>query len=130
MKVYVACHCKEEAAKAASSLRAEGFEVVSTWHEMHRAFLPTAEHSEDQRTTIAREDTDEVRLSDALLLIAGPEKYSGGKFVEAGIAIGLGTPVVVLGRRENLMLWHPGVTQVDSIGEAVSALRVIARYAS
>ena len=130
MKVYVACHSKEEAAEAASSLRAAGFDVSSTWHTSHRAFLPTVEHTEDQRTTIAREDADEVRGSDALLLIAGPEKYSGGKFVEAGIALGRCRPVVVLGRRENLLLWHPSVHQVESIGEAAEVLIRIARYAS
>jgi len=59
---------------------------------------------------------------DALVLVAGKEKYSGGKFVEAGIAIGLGKRVVVLGRRENMLLWHPLVTSVEEPEDISGAL--------
>ena len=57
-----------------------------------------------------------------LVLVAGPDRYPGGKFVEAGIAMGLGKPVVVLGHRENMLLWHPDVHAVETIDRLVEYL--------
>jgi hypothetical protein len=63
---------------------------------------------------IATEDVIDVINCDSLVLVSGPDKYLGGKFVEAGIAIGLGKRVIIIGRRENMLLWHPWCETVSS----------------
>lgn len=107
MKIYVASHSKEAAQDAAACLRRNGHDITSRWYD--EEFLPTESYTVERRQQIAIEDVADVAAADALVLIAGPEKYSGGKFVEAGVAIGQNKPVYVLGRRENMLLWHPVV---------------------
>lgn len=111
VKIYVASHCRWAASHVATVLRKQGHNVTSRWHD--KAFNPTSRHTELECRAIAAEDVEDVQTADTLVLVAGPDKYSGGKFVEAGIALGLGKRVVVLGRRENMLLWHPNVEQVD-----------------
>jgi len=103
MKIYVAAHDKELAHSKAEELKAKGHEIVSKWHS--KEFLPTEKHSVEERFEIAVEDLNDIKLSDCLLLISGPEKYSGGKFVEAGIAYGMNKPVFFIGRRENMLCY-------------------------
>ncbi len=107
MRIYVASHCKWAARYVAGELRALGATVISTWHDGE--FRPTAEQSVEERRAAATTDLDQVMSADGLVIISGGSKYSGGKFVEAGIAMGRGIPVVVLGERENMLLWHPSV---------------------
>jgi hypothetical protein len=64
----------------------------------------------------------DVMSCDVLVLIAGPDRYSGGKFVEAGIAIGAGKRVIVMGRRENMLLWNPDIDAVDTPDEVCALL--------
>lgn len=112
MKIYVASHDRWAACHVAEILRSKGHVIVSRWH--NKEFLPTTEHNEAERREIALEDFEDVTVSDALVLVSGPDKYSGGKFVEAGIALGQGKRVIVIGRRENMLLWLPSVDLVGS----------------
>lgn len=120
MKVYVASHCRWAAAHVASVLCANGHRTTSRWH--NKPFLATTAHTEQERAEIAQEDHDDVLAADALVLVSGPDKYSGGKFVEAGIALGSQKTVVVVGRRENMLLWLPSIIVVDSPEAAAKAL--------
>ena len=99
-KVYIASHSRELAEEHARRLLSE---VVSRWHD--KEFLPTDQHTEGECFQIAIEDLNDIRECDELHLLAGDEKYSGGKFVEAGIAYGLGKVVRVYGRRENMLTY-------------------------
>lgn len=116
MKVYVASHCQLAGLHVAGVLQKYGHDITSRW--LTGEFKPTEQFSEDRRSTIALEDYDDVAAADALVLVAGPDKYSGGKFVEAGIAVGLGRRVVVIGRRENMLLWLPSIVAVKSADAA------------
>lgn len=120
MKVYVASHDRWAACHVASVLEAHGHFITSMW--LYKEFNATQDHTVAQREEIAAEDVADVRRSDALVLISGPDKYAGGKFVEAGIAIGLGKQVVVIGRRENMLLWLPAIVSVGTPDEAASFL--------
>lgn len=115
MKIYVACHSRWEAESTARGLRLGGHTITSRWHG--RAFHPTSHHTPAECEAIAQEDYEDIVAADALVLVAGPDKYSGGKFVEAGIAIGLGKPVTVFGRRENMLLWLPSIRVVETMGD-------------
>lgn len=101
MKFYIAAHDKELAQDQAKELISLGFEVTSKWHS--KEFLATGSHSLAERFEIAIEDLNDIKRADCLLLLSGPDKYSGGKFVEAGIAYGLGKPVYFKGHRENML---------------------------
>ena len=122
MKVYVASHDRWAACHVASVLEGAGHAVVSMWHE--KEFHPTDKHTEAERTAIAIEDCEDVARADALVLIAGPDKYSGGKFVEAGIAVGMGKRVVIIGRRENMLMWLPSIEAVATPEQAAETLSV------
>ena len=102
-KVYIACHSKEVASIWQTVLQGKGFKVVSSWH--NKEFLPTVEHTVEERFEIAQEDLHEIEECDTLLLVSGAGKYSGGKFIEAGIAYGLGKEVFYVGERENMLCY-------------------------
>lgn len=120
MKIYVACHDRWAACHVATVLEAKGHAITSMWH--YKEFKASHQHTEQERETIAVEDFYDVERADALVLVAGPDKYSGGKFVEAGIALGMRKQVVIIGRRENMLLWSPIVDVFDTPEEAASFL--------
>lgn len=117
VKVYVASHCRWAALHVAEVLNRQGHSITSRWH--YKAFNLTETHTVEERFEIAQEDYDDVKSADYLVLVAGSEKYPGGKFVETGIAIGLGKKVIVIGRRENMLIWLPEIDQVQTPEEAV-----------
>lgn len=121
MRIYIASHCKWAALYVKHCLVEH--EVVSTWHDGE--FLGMDQHSEHERCEIAFNDANEVGESDCVVLISANGKHAvkGGKFVEAGIALGLGKKVVVLGRRENMLMHHPSIVSVDNIHSLLGALR-------
>ncbi len=70
-------------------------------------------------------DAGQVAECDCLVLIAGRDKYNGGKFVETGIAMGLKKIVIIIGHRENMLLWHPSIACFD---EPVTAAQYLTNY--
>jgi hypothetical protein len=44
------------------------------------------------------------------------------KLEQAGVAIGQGKPVFNIGRRENMLMWHPLVTQFYSVEALIEFL--------
>jgi nucleoside 2-deoxyribosyltransferase len=102
MKIYIAAHCPDLARSFEARLP-DGFVATSQWHD-GRPFKRTYEHTEAECYQIAIADLINIRRADAVVLISGPDKYSGGS-VEAGIAYGMGKPVCVHGRRENMLTW-------------------------
>lgn len=120
MKFYVAAHDRLLASLVADTISHAGHECTSTW--IKNEFLPTDKHTVEERMSIAFEDVEDVCRSDVLVLVAGADKYSGGKFVEAGIAMGRGIPVIVVGRRENMLLWHHSIMSVDTVQMAAQVI--------
>lgn len=120
MKVYVASHDRWAACWVAHCLVLAGHRVVSTWHGA--PFGRTEDLSSVEREAIAVRDVEEVVACECLVLVAAPDRYPGGKFVEAGIALGRGKPVLVLGRRENVLLWHPEVRAFNDMPWLLTAL--------
>lgn len=120
MKIYIASHSQELARALAEKLVAAGHTITSSWLAV--PFNPTVTHTGQERQLIAAQDTQDVLDADVLVLMAGPDKYPGGKFVEAGIAMGAGRKVFVLGRRENMLLWHPAITAAETVEELIAAL--------
>ena len=114
MKIYISSHDQIKAQKLAGILKKEGHEIISSWVWLE--FLPTEKiRTDSEKASIASRDVSEVQLCDALYHIAGPDRYPGGKFVEVGVALGLGKPVFCVGRRENCLMHHPLVIGVKGV---------------
>jgi hypothetical protein len=107
MRVYVACHCRWAASRVASVLQFHGHTITSSWHD--KEFLSHDEMQPRDRAAAAAWDFMAIRNSDCVCLVSGLDKYPGGKFIEAGFALGIGLPVFVIGRLENVMLYSPMV---------------------
>jgi nucleoside 2-deoxyribosyltransferase len=120
MKVYISSHSQDEARALARLLEAAGHEVAASW--VGGPSTRTSDRSETERAECAARNLREVEEADALVLLASDDKVPGGKFVEAGAALILGKPVCVVGRRENMLLWHPGVFQVPEADHVVGWL--------
>lgn len=103
MKIYIASHSQEEARKVCELCVRAGHTVTSQW--LTEDFSKTASYTDTDRLRVAELDRDDILAADTLLLLAGPRKCPGGKFVETGIALGAGKRVVVVGARENLLLY-------------------------
>ncbi len=122
MKLYIACHDQKRARRVAKALRAAGFEITSRW--LKQPFGPSETFDHATRVRFAMENYDDVRRSVGLVLVAGPERYSGGKFMEAGFAYALGKPVCILGRRENVQCYGHWIQQVKNVPELVRAFKL------
>jgi len=116
-KVYVSSFDLLAARHVRDVLRANGHEVVSTWHEPG-APRPATDTEWPQ---IIANNASQIQSADALVLTSTKADVPGGKFVEAGIAIGADKRIVVIGHRENRLLWHPSVVVVATPEEAAAA---------
>jgi nucleoside 2-deoxyribosyltransferase len=121
MKLYIAAANQEDARGVAAMCRAAGHTITSQW--LDEVFKPTADYTESERKDIAIVDANDVSAADALVLLASPKRIPGGKFVEAGIALGESKPVFILGHRENMLLWHPLCRRFDSAEDMLKELR-------
>jgi len=120
MKLYIAGHSQEDSNKVAKLCRDAGHFIMSSWLE--EDLSRTSTYSDNDKQRIAEKDFSEVAASDALVLVASSMRIPGGKFVEAGIALGQGKPVYVLGHRENMLMWHPLCQRFDSCENFLTSL--------
>ena len=134
MKIYLAARYsrRTELVDYRADLTARGAEVTSRWlngdHQIDNSGTPIGESGEALvegsspdgaalREHFAQEDVADVMRADMLIAFTeqprvGPSR--GGRWVEFGLAIALGIPMVVIGPRENLFTWLPEIQQFDS----------------
>lgn len=117
MKFYIAAQNQIMARAVANMLTENGHEVTARW--LNKDFNRTTTYSQEDRRQIAAEDFNDIANADALVLCSAPLRASGGKFVEAGIAMGLGKKIYVLGHRENMLLWHPMCDRFNNIEDLI-----------
>jgi hypothetical protein len=86
MKLYIASHDKRLAADVADQLRLLGHTIVSTWHD---------------KVSLDDSDIPVRKDADALVLLTGPDGYSGTRFVEVVIVKTCNARVLVVGRYED-----------------------------
>lgn len=124
-KVYVSCHHADPANDLAAALLAAGHAVVSTWHT-DPAPRPAAGDAGAWRLNAVR-NLGEIETADALVLVASAEHIArtkcvpGGKFVEAGYAMGAGVRVFTLGGVENGML-YADATNCETVADLLKQL--------
>lgn len=104
LRVYVAGASVERAERAIPAirmLREAGVAITHDWtvdiDEAAGAANSDADVPEEVRHRCAMEDARGVSTADYVLLLAPNERGSSGAWVELGLAIGLGVPVLVAG---------------------------------
>lgn len=124
MKFYVAAQNQEPARALRDLIVQAGHEVTSRWLEEKDYGSGAPKKSDQERREIALQDVEDVILADRLVLIANPpgENSPGGRHVETGIALYAGKPVCLIGRRENIFHWHPGVTKFEDVSQFIASL--------
>lgn len=127
MKFFVASHSQPAAQDVLNRLHKCGHEVTSRWITTDKRFHRGVEaYTDAERTAIALMDEEDVRqATDGVVLIAEPpgQMVPGGKHVETGMALALGRPVYVIGRKENIFHWHPAVHVFADLDALISHLQ-------
>jgi nucleoside 2-deoxyribosyltransferase len=119
-KVYVAApfKCKDEAKKALTAITEAGFGVTARWIYEH------PEQNKGDYSTFRKEAQDDlmdITRSDVLVLLN--LTLSEGKAFEAGFAIAMGIPVVVVGEispTSNVFYYLDTITKCATLNDAIN----------
>ena len=127
MKLYIASHSQPSARAMQLQLEKAGHIITSRWITQDVKFghpIDSA-YTDSERRDLALMDQADIQDAEGLVLIAEAvgKTVPGGKHVETGIAIALGLPVFVVGRRENIFHWHPIVQIAGGTPELIALLR-------
>ncbi len=116
MRIYLAGKNIERARGVMKSLRGNGHEITFDWL--------TDIENEGDLTKKAVQEREGVRQAEALVYLWEADQESAR--YEAGMAMGLGKPILVSGYKEAFFFRLPEVKMVDSddeIGEALTWLK-------
>lgn len=129
LKVYLAgpYQWKERIAKYRDELHGAGFECTSSWlDEQHNPNIKLHELLDAQHAEYALRDEEDIKRSDVFVLFAVPPDdppiVRAGRHVEFGMARALGKKLIVIGGRENIFHYLPGVVNVKSWNNAIGWL--------
>jgi nucleoside 2-deoxyribosyltransferase len=126
MKVYLASRysLKETMLGYARELRDMGVEVTSRWlAELYAANTTLDQVDPEELCGFAVDDLEDIREADAFIFFSEKDATPrGGRHVEFGYALALGTPIMVVGPYENIFHYLPGIKQVDTWGQAKASL--------
>lgn len=102
------------------------FNWTARWPVHHVGKVP--EHHQQFSRLFWQHDYEDVAKADVTMVWARPDDNLRGALVEAGIAIGLGKMVLVVGENENYGTWqyHPSVLRATDLEEARQILRTLA----
>lgn len=106
--IYISAHSLSEAQALAQRLTDLGYLVVSTWHAekpwASDGTTPPPESTHDSLRKKALRNFEAISNADAFVNIVAPDKVTGGKFVELGVALANDVDAYLLGDRyENVM---------------------------
>lgn len=111
MKIYLAARFNkiDEMRKYADELKEDGHEITASWVYGGEEGLTF--------TDIAELDLRDVAACDALVKFTEPYGTpvpGGGRHTEFGVAIALGKRIYIVGPKEQIFDWAPGVTEFPS----------------
>ena len=131
MKVYLAARYSKNAEmrEFAAYLLAGGYatEITSRWisgsHEI-------GDHPTDEaRRRLAQEDLDDLKAADVVIAFSEVPRTMnnarGGRHVEFGLAIALGKRIIVVGPKENVFHYLPGISHVESGMKAAHLMALV-----
>lgn len=119
MKIYLAARVsrKSELCKYADELRAAGHDVTSRWLGQHD-LSPYEDKTPEERQVCGEHDLADVLRSDCVVSFTEdadiPNTSRGGRHVELGIGIAAKKILVIVGPRENVFHWLPGIKIVET----------------
>lgn len=144
MKIYLAARYsrREELCRYRAELEAMGHTVTSRWldgnHQISDYGTPInddgesitafgqTERAAQLRQQFAEEDLQDVVDADLLIAFTELPRSSasrGGRHVELGVAIGMRKYVMIVGPRENVFCWLPGIPVYTTWADARAALQ-------
>lgn len=138
MKIYLAARYsrREELCAYQKQLQDMGHEVQARWldgsHQISDTGTPIGDHGEALiesthpaadalRSKFAQDDYEDLIDADLVISFTEPPRSKGsrgGRHVEFGMALAMGKRQIVVGFRENLFHWMPGVEFYQTWGEA------------
>lgn len=144
MRIYLAARYSRrlELCGYREQLRAMGHDVAARWldgkHQITPQGVPIGDHGEalvesdddgthaaQLRSSFAQDDWEDVSLADCVISFTEPPRSAasrGGRHVEFGIALRGGARCIVVGHRENIFHWLPGVEFAPNWFQAVALL--------
>jgi hypothetical protein len=143
MKIYLAARYsrREELCGYRAQLERVGHQVTSRWlngsHQITNEGKPidetgealiengTCEEAARLRREFVIEDVADVGEAECVVSFTEPPRSNhsrGGRHVEFGMAHALGKRLIVVGHRENLFHWLPGVEFCETWGACLSLL--------
>lgn len=122
IKVYIAGKLKDAPTyrQYREDWKKDGIDLHARWHDQ-------AVYEEDNHDLTQEDfhifwlvDEEDVKTADALILFGRPEDHLRGALVEAGIALGMGKLVIVVGDSPDYGTWqhHPVVVKAGSFEHA------------
>lgn len=111
MKIYVAGKKLDRARAVMNVLRKHGYEITYDWANLY---------SEENPKEKAVEEREAVRNADLLVYLWESDQESAR--YEAGMAMGLGKPIIVSGEHDAFFFNLPNVSCVDSDDKIISAI--------
>lgn len=126
-RIYVAASYMRmvEAAELARRLVKAGHVVQSRWLSGPAPSLAPYVQPDEAMVKYAAEDLTDLFNCEALVTLTGDKPLQasrGGRHAELGMALAVGLRVIVLGPREQLFHWHPGVRVVATVKELLEVL--------
>ena len=125
LSVYLASHYsrKEEIRAAVKDCESLGIKLTSTWHKERRS--PTGSMKDDSETFLrvtAKRDFRELKSASCLVLFSldGDTLFTrGGHCVELGMALSLRKRIVLVGPRQNVFCYLPGIKKFKTWEKAL-----------
>ena len=144
MKIYLAARYSRrlELCDYRIRLQQQGHTVTSRWlngaHQIDRDGMKLGalgeeyveagsdEHAAQLRRHFASEDMSDVFAADLMIAFTEEpraEASRGGRHVELGLALATGKTIYLVGPRENVFCWLPGIRQFSNIEACYSHMR-------
>ena len=129
MKIYLAAQYrrKEEMKVVRRLLHEAGHICTSSWlKEPHDANITMDQCTTEDLRFFAEQDLDDIRRSDIFVIFSVDPllpTVRGGRHVEMGYALGLGKPVYVVGPKENIFYYLPGLKHFACISDLISGIK-------
>jgi nucleoside 2-deoxyribosyltransferase len=113
-KIYLAARFdrREELASYAKQLTKEGHHVTARWltDAKHTPELDElAKNEREINASLAQDDLEDIRKSDVFIYFS-PGSARGGCHVEFGYALRLGLEMIIIGERDHVFSYLPGIT--------------------
>lgn len=133
LKVYLAAPFEQRESMLCLKdlLVSYGIVVTSTWltpadgNENNMATMGSKFHECRMR---AVKDMEDIRQADYFILYKPKELHrvptTGGHHVELGFCLGIGKPIIILGARENVFNYLPGIQVVTTEQDLLETLNV------